>query len=385
MGKLKKLCILMVVVSLILVSCGPTYYIPYPFPGYGDKEDAIKPDTSWQTEASGSSETDPFVLSTVGDVRGLAAMVESGHDYEGQYFTLAANEEYDFSDIPNFQIGLGDRKDMEGSNVFRGVFDGNGATISGLNISAGGDGSEDNTPYGFIAVAENATIKNLNFENCTINADSSSTGLAVGYAENCNIENITAENCTITGAEGTGAIAGRLYITEGGEYYIRNNTNINSSVITNGTYHAGGIIGYVNININIKDPAISNTTVKFDNNTVILSSGKEISCIADKGIATAGAIAGSIGGWDGNTTPGRVPFEFTDNTITLDSLNQIKANGPSTNYRGLLYSYSTVDGIPDVDVNADDNNTFTTMGDETVIIVSNITPEDGQIANFISE
>ena len=102
MGKLKKLCILMVVVSLILVSCGPTYYIPYPFPGYGDKEDAIKPDTSWQTEASGSSETDPFVLSTVGDVRGLAAMVESGHDYEGQYFTLAANEEYDFSDIPNF-------------------------------------------------------------------------------------------------------------------------------------------------------------------------------------------------------------------------------------------------------------------------------------------
>lgn len=385
MKNLRMIAVLMLVVAAVLVSCGPTYYIPYPFPGTGEKEDGTELDMSWQTEATGTSESDPYVLATVGDVRGLAAMVEAGQDFDGSYFALEPNAEYDFSSIPDFQIGSGDRKNLDNSNVFRGVFDGNGATISGLNLSAEGNASDDNRPFGFIAIAEDATVKNLKFENCVVNADTSSVGLAVGYAENCNIENITVENCKVTGAEGVGAIAGRLIISKPGKYFVRNNTNVNASVVTDSTYHAGGIIGYVSITVGMDDAEMPNTTVVFDNNSVTLNAASEISCSAESGIATAAAISGSVGGYDRVSDPGRVPFEFTNNTITLNDTAQIKATGNAKTYRGLLYAYSTVDGIPDITVDADDNNKLIIESAEPVTIISNVTPAEGEIANFLTE
>lgn len=370
MKNLRMIAALILVIAAVLVSCGPTYYIPYPFPGTesGEKGDETELDMSWQTEATGTSESDPYVLATVGDVRGLAAMVEAGQDFDGSYFALEPNAEYDFSSIPNFQIGSGDRKDMAGSNVFRGVFDGKGATISGLNIAGGGTGVEDNTPYGFIAVAEGGTIKNLKFEDCVVTSNSSATGIVIGYAENTNIENITVSNSKVSGVEGTGAVAGRLYIGDSNTYKVSDNTVTNVIVESNGSYHAAGVVGYVQA---------YNGPVVVSDNTVSLGEGYYISSSGD-GLAVSGAVVGSIMSGINCTV------SFSDNTVNIVSDDQIKTESSVDNTRtGYMGVYDTSGATVRVTIEAADNNIVNFADGNSYVIVDgkDVTASDGQIVN----
>ena len=79
--------------------------------------------------------------------------------------------------------------------VFEGVFDGKGHTIKNLNLVY----TEPSYFIGFFGTAENATIKNVTFENVYVNVASDDTNsgghiaAVAGYADNTLFENITVK------------------------------------------------------------------------------------------------------------------------------------------------------------------------------------------------
>ncbi len=127
---------------------------------------------------------------------------------------------------------------------YRGTFDGNGYTLSNLNIT-----SNDNQ-VGLIGnLINGGTIKNLQLKNCTVSATSTTSnsenaglgaGILVGNLSNGTIDNVSIVNSSVNG-QVVGLIVGKL---ESGA--IRNSFasgSATSSVSRVATATAGGIAG----------------------------------------------------------------------------------------------------------------------------------------------
>ena len=372
---MRKTLVFSLVVLFALTSCYQT--IPIFYPVERPTVEETEPDTSWFDDTKATE----YKVNSVGDIRGLADLVRAGVEFEGKKIELQPGT-YDFSDMPGFQVGSGNRYSGtetpdENTHVFRGEFDGNGAVISGLVINGGGIGSEDDGAYGFFGLVEDANIHDLVFENCHVTSSASSTGIAVGYAYDSSFSNIMVRNSTVQGSESAGAIVGRMYTSdEAATYTIENNQVINTSVVVDGSFHAGGIIGYAN--------AGSASTIVLRNNTVDLTGGATITSRNADGLATAGAIAGSIAGkYDGTTTTAAV--EFVDNTIILNDSTQISASGNSY-FRGYLFGYYTaqLDLGERLVIEASENNTLTLNGTTTTIVSPKADPvAEGTTYNII--
>ena len=106
------------------------------------------------------------------------------------------------------------------NQVFEGTFDGNGHTIKNLVLVA----DEPGYFYGFFGCAENATIKNVNFENITVNIPSDDTnsgghiaGIA-GYAQNVTFEDITVSGDVKVESTFDANASSRVAVVAGGNY-----------------------------------------------------------------------------------------------------------------------------------------------------------------------
>jgi hypothetical protein len=165
---------------------------------------------------------------------------------------------------------------------FRGTFDGNGHTISNLNITAP---ETENTQYirtGFFAVTDGATIQDVNFVGGTINSNdewTSCTGGVVGQALNTSFSNITTSltvtggaqynssvggivGClaaddgesivedvsvagSVTGYDDVGGVVGEAEVSSAGIFDITDTENNALIQVVNNGWEAGGIIGSV--------------------------------------------------------------------------------------------------------------------------------------------
>ena len=112
------------------------------------------------------SEDNPFIITTTAELDYLASMVNSGENYDGMYFKLGADIAYDPNvlTIDNNGDGVNDSNYIPiGTGVyyyyntpilcsFRGIFDGDGQTISGIRIYREGNTSDDcyQGVFGFI-------------------------------------------------------------------------------------------------------------------------------------------------------------------------------------------------------------------------------------------
>lgn len=101
-------------------------------------------------ESGAGTDTEPYIITNGAQLAFLAQEVNAGEDYEGEYFKLLNN--IDLNDQQWTPIG------MLGAE-FKGTFDGNGKTISGLYISA----STDNQAL-FGVLGGEGTVKNLTVE-----------------------------------------------------------------------------------------------------------------------------------------------------------------------------------------------------------------------------
>ena len=115
-------------------------------------------------------------------------------------------------------------------NPFKGVFDGNGNTITGLYINTG------NYYIGLFGFIKNGTVKNLGIVNMNITADSF-TGGVVGFLIGGSVTNSFTTGI-VTGKQYIGGIAG----------YIKDNGSVTSSYSTctvTGNNDIGGVAGNV--------------------------------------------------------------------------------------------------------------------------------------------
>ena len=221
------------------------------------------------------TETSPYLINSIDKLVALRDEVNAGEAYEGKYFQLTDNitltDEWT-------SIGNGSRSSKSYTgNSFKGVFNGDNKTISGLTITST---TGDDAAIGLFGVVDGGTVKNLNLTDVNINvANSDLAGAAIGMMLN----GATADNITVSGSvighDGVGGIVGRLVINGtisdctnnaavtsayggiggivGKAYYEDgNNTEIFASItncINNGTITApmyvGGIVGLARANV----------------------------------------------------------------------------------------------------------------------------------------
>ena len=123
------------------------------------------------------------------------------------------------------------------NKAYKGVFDGNGHTISNLYIKVQREG------VGFFGCAS-GSIKNITFDNAQVentgnDSKYSMTGIVVG-AGFATLQNLkTLNNCSVkSGAKSLGGIAGNA----------KNCSNLENNATVIGVYEVGGIVGVVNSN-----------------------------------------------------------------------------------------------------------------------------------------
>ena len=176
----------------------------------------------------------------------LAESDSFGKDYdEGAYLPVVYSAEELQSALENNEsVRLG--ADIDLSNIewtpigdkdtgvyFTGTLDGNGHTISGLNVTA-------NDYDGFISAAKDAVIKNLTVEGVVNGVNAA--GIVARVEGNTVIENCV-NNVTVTGSTKAGGIVCNV---TGADAKIIN--CVNNANISGGKDGIGGIVGYVNNN-----------------------------------------------------------------------------------------------------------------------------------------
>jgi len=281
--------------------------------------------------ADGSSEEKAYVITGTEGLDLLAQSVNAGNTYEGKYFKLGDNIAYDKDN--NF-TPIGCRIIEENNQAiecpFRGHFDGNGKTISGINLN--NSDVDDHGIFGYLY----GTVKNLVVSNCSIVADhniGAIVGVSFGTIENCHV----GSDVTLSGHSHVGGIAGWCATaTIKGCTSAATITGTNSS--GDNANNLGGIVGATN------GPSSSLTDNLF-----------------------TGAITGDLGQYIGAIFGwGNEYATLTNNVYTSAGFGGIGAEGSATGADGAGARKAVVIG-------AAEGVTITPTGEATTYNVSGIT------------
>ena len=134
---------------------------------------------TWEGEGTGTA---PYLIKDHDEMNLLATIVNGGTDFAGTYFCLA--NDLDFSGVSFVPVGL--------SGKFNGTFDGQGKTISGINI--------DDDVAGGVFGQMGGTVKNLRLANSTIIGGKDTGGIVstnYGTVKNCKV----ADDVTVKAAD----------------------------------------------------------------------------------------------------------------------------------------------------------------------------------------
>ncbi len=170
------------------------------------------------------SETDPYLITSVDDLKQLATEVNGGENYAGKFFELTTD--LDLNNEEWTSIG-------NDAKTFQGVFDGKGHIISNFKITESSNAT-DGTQHGrgLFGGIEKATIKNLGVTNAQVTNNQQNIGVLVGVikgdwsvkasVENCYVINSTLE---MDGGSGQyGILIGRTWNGAATNCYVANST-----------------------------------------------------------------------------------------------------------------------------------------------------------------
>ncbi|MBR2351990.1 MAG: hypothetical protein IKA70_03525 [Alistipes sp.] len=193
-----------------------------------------------------------LALSTAVGVAALADYVNAGNDCAGKTITL--EEDIDLStakNCGNSNTPIG-KADSNTKIPFKGVFDGNGKTISNLYQSGWDFGYNWDTIVGYLglfAMVEDATIQNVVLDGFTIEIEGGSLGAIAGYAKGqTTFKDITIKNSQL--GSYNNRLGGVVGWTAGGAYTFENIT-IDEDVVLGGLWGSfdtsvGGVMGQLN-------------------------------------------------------------------------------------------------------------------------------------------
>ena len=179
------------------------------------------------------TETDPYQINTAAGLKWFRDKVNSAKTKEETKICAVLTEDIDLNNEPWTPIGIGEDTRKE-DLPYSGTFDGNGHTISGLNVNYGDKNG------GLFCYVKSATIKNLTVAGSVTysSGDGIAYGGIVGYADSSTIENCT-NRCTVTGRWYAGGIVGWSANTT-----ITGCANFGNISIS-GINCVGGICGYL--------------------------------------------------------------------------------------------------------------------------------------------
>ena len=193
------------------------------------------------TIGGSGSAGNPFIIEDAKDLTTAANNIKNGINTDSYYLL---NADIDLTEVSNwFPIGTE-------LNAFKGYFDGNGHTVSGLKIN-------NSLIYMGLFGVNEGTIRNLRLDSADITAGNAAGGIAgksTGTIENCIVDlsisgedyiaGITGFNTgTVINCKVIGTVSGNHYvggIVGNSEGLVENCTN---SAEISGRYNAGGICG----------------------------------------------------------------------------------------------------------------------------------------------
>ena len=162
---------------------------------------------TFNTPMTGSgTETDPYQISTAEGLKWFRDKVNDAKTKEETKICAVLTADIDLKNEEWTPIGIGNGTKNNGATIdfpYSGTFDGNGHTISGLNVNY------RNKNGGLFCYVMNATIKNLTVAGSVTHSsgDGVAYGGIVGGADSSTIENCT-NRCTVTGNWYAGGIVG---------------------------------------------------------------------------------------------------------------------------------------------------------------------------------
>jgi len=259
---------------------------------------AEETDPTTCTEVGDGTESNPYIISNADQMVDLQTQVASGTTFEGKYFELNNDVTLDSS-----FAGIGTSTSSK-TYPFKGIFDGNGNTIT-VSISG-------TTYVGVFGYTYGATIENL-----TVKGSVTGTyyvGAIVGYSSygtvirNCVSEATVTGTSKGSGTSGVGGIAGS--IAAGTETSIENCVNkgdvIAEFTTLASTVSYGGIVGSIfnkGVDVTItgceNEGDVKNIPAYYVGGIVGYVSSAEVSvedCTNSGDISNTGTSAGGTGG-----------------------------------------------------------------------------------------
>ena len=216
-----------------------------PLAAWGQTNWIDEAETKWYDE---NPTADEFTISTPEQLAGLAQLVNGGNTFEGKTITLAndivlnegvlgANGKLN-GDGLNFKqwTPIGEGSQGFGTEdffyyQFKGTFDGNGYTVSGIYIN--NENVDDQGLFG--KVDDGGVITNVRVEDSYFDVDNSVGGIV---GENYG----TVSNCSNSGTViGTGTDVGGIVGENGGT--VSNCSNSGTVIGTDNSVSVGGIVG----------------------------------------------------------------------------------------------------------------------------------------------
>ena len=288
------------------------------------------------------TETDPYQINTAAGLKWFRDKVNSAKTKEETKICAVLTEDIDLNNEPWTPIGIGEDTRKE-DLPYSGTFDGNGHTISGLNVNYGDKNG------GLFCYVKSATIKNLTVAGSVTysSGDGIAYGGIVGYADSSTIENCT-NRCTVTGRWYAGGIVG--WSADSDIIGCANFGNISSP------FRSGGICGIV---IGQVDAYGIDATIR-DCYNVGMVSGKYAGGItghsdsSDIDILIANCY--NVGSLHGSTNTGEIIGDLSGPTCTtIDNCYYLPTGNPA----------STSDRV---NVKRTDSKTAAEFADGTVVL-----------------
>ena len=174
----------------------------------GFLQDIVRRDTTGMAKFSEIDENTvirggTYSVSTADELAKLARMVNAGNVSDIE-IVLANN-----IDLSVYSSGSG----WTPMGTFKGIFDGNGYTISNLYINSNNSGSAFIKSTDRREDGSYTEIKNIKFDNTDVNSTNRRTAVIVGYAAATNIVNCSVEGSVNSSSIQTGGILGDGYYT----------------------------------------------------------------------------------------------------------------------------------------------------------------------------
>lgn len=155
---------------------------------------AVKNALKSAEEADGS-ESNPYVIANIDQLKAFADAVNKGNSYAGKYVVLGAN--LDLSEIAIWApIG---NSDHGKTNAFAGTFDGKGYTVSHVNCGKAGAAASYEA-IGFFGVVS-GTVKNLNVQIDKFYNTYSESNIAMGGLVGILESKAVIDHCSVTGPD----------------------------------------------------------------------------------------------------------------------------------------------------------------------------------------